>query len=157
MILVCLGTHYQPFIRLAEAADKLALEMNEKVIVQCGVTKYNFKHAESFDYCPKDKMTQLIEEARVIVMQGGWGAMCEAVDKKKKVVVVPRIEGKEHIHNQEQLVRKMDQLGCVIGVFDINGLADAVKKADHYHFQPLARGNAKIIIDTLEEWFGNNK
>lgn len=37
---------------------------------------------------------------------------------KKRIVVIPRYDKTEHIHDQFQLIRKLDKLGCVIGVFD---------------------------------------
>ena len=39
-------------------------------------------------------------------------------NKKKRIVVIPRHDKTEHIHDQFQLIRKLDKLGCVIGVFD---------------------------------------
>lgn len=35
---------------------------------------------------------------------------------KKRIVVIPRYDKTEHIHDQFQLIRKLDKLGCVIGV-----------------------------------------
>lgn len=153
MILVSLGTHFQDFSRLAKAADELAATLDEEVVVQSGATKYDFKYAKHFDYCSKERMSKLIKDADVLVLQGGWGAICEAVDDGKRVVAVPRIEGIEHIHDQEQIVRKMDSMGCIIGVFDIKDLPNAVEKARTFDFKPLVRGNAHVIVEKINEWF----
>lgn len=32
--------------------------------------------------------------------------------------MIPRYDKVEHIHDQFQLIRKLDTLGCVLGVFD---------------------------------------
>lgn len=153
MILVTVGGHFQPFDRLIKAADDYAAKTNERVLIQRGVSTYHCQNAEDFDFCPKEKMSQLLAEADIIVMQGGWGAMCECIDKGKRVIAVPRIEGVEHIHDQEQVVRKLDSLGCIIGLYDVKGLAEAIEKARTFLFKPLKRGKADIIIDKLNDWF----
>lgn len=178
MILFSLGTHSQDFSRMAKAADDFAATTRERVVVQTGYTHYEFKNVkEHFDFCSKDRMQQLMDEADILVLQGGWGGICEAVDKGKRVVVIPRINGPEHIHDQGQVVRKMEALGCVIGVYpdgDVptdgtarltqeimastsKNLLSAIEKARTFDFKPLKRGSAKIVADTLMQWFYNDK
>lgn len=153
MILVTVGTHNQSFDRLIIAADELAKTINEEIIIQTGYSSYQCKYAKFFNFCPKEKMTELINKADIIIMQGGWGAMCEAIDKRKRIIAVPRIEGVEHIHDQEQVVRKLESLNCIIGVYDIKNLSTAVEKARNFNFMPLVRGNASIICKKINEWF----
>lgn len=156
-ILCSLGTHSQDFSRMAKAVDDLAGKMTDiEFVVQTGVTCYNFKHVKDFfDYCPKERMLQLMNEADILILQGGWGGIEEAVDSGKKCVVIPRIEGLEHVHNQEQLVRKMDSLGCVVGCFDEHDLDACVRKAMTMTVNPLKKGDATAEINSaLKEWFG---
>lgn len=185
MKIVCsLGTHTQDFTRMAMALDELAARSADEFVVQTGYTHYQFANIkETFDFCPKERMQRLMDETDILVLQGGWGGMCEAVDKGKRVVVVPRINGPEHIHDQGQVVRKMEELGCVIGVYvaadgeelpedlfvnskdKLNDYAHrtalllekAIERAKVFNFKPLKRGNAKIVADTLEDWFYNKK
>ena len=154
MILFSLGTHSQDFSRMAKAADDYASTTDERIVVQTGYTKYKFEHVtEYFDFCPKEKMTKLMDEADILVLQGGWGGICEAVDRGKRVIVIPRINGVEHIHDQGQVVRKMESLGCVIGVYDTKELGAAIEKARTYQFKPLKRGNPIVVKETLDIWF----
>jgi len=159
MIFVSLGTHSQPFDRLAKGIDDYAANTLEEIIVQTGVTKYEFKNiARHFDYCQKDVMNDYVDKADVLVMQGGWGGMEEAIDKGKRVVAVPRIEGKEHIHNQEQLVRKLESLGCLKGCYDVEKLGECIEYARHHDFQPLKKGKAADTIkNVMTEWGYNVK
>lgn len=155
MIFVSLGTMDMPFTRMAEAVDKWAKNTSEKVIVQTGYTKYEYKHAEAFDFCTKEEMQEYIDKAEILILQGGWGAISEAMEKEKKIVVIPRHDGTEHIHDQFQLIQKLDSLGCVIGVFDEKKLPDAMEKARTFHFKQIEKGNAEYIIrQKIEEWFG---
>lgn len=159
-ILCSLGTHSQDFSRMAKAVDELAAQIPDvEFIVQTGITKYNFKYIKTyFDFCPKNQMNQMINEADILILQGGWGGIEEAVDLGKKCVVIPRIEGIEHIHNQEQLVKKMDDLGCIVGCFDEKNLKECVLKAIKMKVQPIIKGDATAFInEALNKWFNNKQ
>lgn len=153
MILIIVGTHYQPFERLIKAGDEYASQTKEKVVIQCGVSNYQCKFAKHFKFCQKEEMKKLINEAEVIVMQGGWGAIREAIDMGKRVIAVPRIEGVEHVHNQEQIVRKLESQGNILAVYDIKELPKIIKKSKTFMFKPLEHGNADIIKKALDLWF----
>ena len=87
MILVILGTHTQPFDRLAEGIDSYAATTDEEIVVQMGVSNYPMQHvAKHFAYCTKDEMNGYMEQADLLVMQGGWGGMEEAIDLGKRIV-----------------------------------------------------------------------
>ena len=118
-------------------------------------THYIYKHAKPFGFCTKDEMQTYIDRASILILQGGWGAISEAMEKHKRIVVIPRYDKTEHIHDQFQLIRKLDSLGCVIGVFDEKELPAAVEKARSFEFKQIEKGNAEYIIrDKLKEWFG---
>ena len=155
MIFASLGTMDMPFYRMAKAVDDFAAQTNEEVIVQTGYTDYKYKFAHPFDFCTKSQMQEYISSANLLILQGGWGAISEAMDLGKKIVVLPRHNGTEHIHDQFQLVKKLDELKCVIGVFDETKLFDAIKKADNFEFKKIEKGNAEpIIVQQLKKWFG---
>lgn len=155
MIFVSFGTHNQRFDRLATAINKYAIESNEEIIIQFGFTAFNFDNRiKAFDYCSREEMQKYVNDASILVLQGGWGAISEAIDLKKRIVVVPRIVGIEHIHNQIQLVKKLEALGCVLGVYDIQDLSTKIEEAKTYDFKPLHRGTATMIIkNKINEWF----
>lgn len=180
-ILVSTGTHTQDFSRLVMAADAIAKEHPEyEIKVQVGYSEYKPIHvSEHFDFCQKERMRELMDWADVLVLQGGWGGMREAVDLAKRTVVVPRIIGPEHAHDQGEVCLKMESIGCVIGAYIVNqhrslpedafrkdrellrryanetayALESAINKALNYQFKKLEHGSAKIIADTLKIWF----
>ena len=155
MIFASLGTMDMAFERMGRAVDVFAATVDEEVIVQTGYTHYVYKHAKPFGFCTKDEMQTYIDRASILILQGGWGAISEAMEKRKRIVVIPRYDKTEHIHDQFQLIRKLDSLGCVIGVFDERELPQAVEKAQTFDFQQMPKGNAEMIIrEKLAEWFG---
>ena len=155
MVFASLGAMDMAFERMARAVDEFAAAVDEEVIVQTGYTHYIYKHAKPFGFCTKDEMQTYIDRASILILQGGWGAISEAMEKHKRIVVIPRYDRTEHIHDQFQLIRKLDSLGCVIGVFDERELPQAVEKARTFDFQQMPKGNAEMIIrEKLAEWFG---
>ena len=143
-----------PFTRMAKAVDEFASHCNEEVIVQTGYTDYDYKCAHAFKFCTMNEMQKYISEASILILQGGWGAISEAMELHKRIVVIPRHDRTEHIHDQYQLVEKLDSLGCVIAVQDEGYLAEAVERAKSFDFKQMKKGNAEEMIRaTLHEWF----
>lgn len=145
-----------PFYRMAKAVDEFAATAGEEVVVQTGYTDYDYKYAKPFKFCTKEEMQQYISKASILILQGGWGAISEAMEMNKKIVAIPRYNKTEHIHDQFQLVRKLDALGCVIGVFEEKNLQEAIDRAKNHVLQQLAKGNAESTIrEKLNSWFGD--
>lgn len=154
MIFASLGTMDMPFYRMAKAVDEWAATTDEEVIVQTGYTDFPYKHVRAFKFCTKEEMQNYIDQASLLILQGGWGAISEAMDKRKRIVVIPRFDKTEHIHDQFQLIRKLDSLKCVIGVFDEKELSDKIELAKTFDFQQLPKGNAeRLIEEKLNQWF----
>lgn len=155
MIFASLGTMDMPFVRMAKAVDEWAATAAEEVIVQTGHTEYGYRHARSFRFCTKDEMQEYIRNADILILQGGWGAISEAMEQGKRIVAMPRHDVTEHIHDQFQLIRKLDSMGCVIGVFDEKDLPAAVEKARTFVFKQIEKGAAEAVIrQKLKEWLG---
>ena len=154
MIFASLGTMDMPFRRMAKAVDEFASHCDEEVIVQTGYTDYDYQHAHAFKFCTKDEMQKYIADADILILQGGWGAISEAMEQRKRMVVMPRHDKTEHIHDQFQLVEKLDALGCVIAVLDEKDLPEAIERAKLYDFKQMKKGNAENTIrEALKNWF----
>ena len=163
MIFVSFGTMDMPFERMAYAVDEFAASCSEEVIVQTGWTNYKYKHVHKvFKMCTKEEMAHYQQEASVLIMQGGWGSICESMELGKRMVIIPRYEKTEHIHDQFQLIKKLDALGVVIGVFPAEYnpqkyrsqfrettelLKNAVNKAKDYYFSKLEKGSAFDLLE----------
>ena len=69
-------------------------------------------------------------------------------------MAVPRINGMEHVHNQEQLVRKLESLGCLKGCYDLDDLGACVDFARNTSFKALQKGSAKrVLTDYFKKQF----
>lgn len=116
MILVTVGTHFLGFERLVRAADELAKELNERVVIQYGSSKYIPQYAEGFAWTSSEQMERFTQEARVVITHAAAGAIILALKNGKPLVVTPRRKVyNEHIDNhQYQLCEVLNATGRAI-------------------------------------------
>lgn len=132
MIMVLFGTNPYNFERLATAIDKLAIRVPGPVIAQLGHTKCRLDNVTCYDFLAQNELYRLIDEADMVISQGGFGSISTCLARKKKIVAVPRKrelnECRDDGDGQAELVRELERQGKLIGVYDIADLEDAVSK-----------------------------
>ena len=95
MILVTLGTQKQSFNRLLDMIEKS--NINDKIIVQAGYTKYKSKKMKMLDFVDYQEMDKLIKQADLIITHGGVGSIISGLKNNKKIIACPRLKKyKEH-------------------------------------------------------------
>lgn len=93
MILVILGTHERPFLRLLKEIEKLIAQKKIKnVIIQRGYTDYRVNGAKSYDFIEFEKMQRLIKNCDIVITHGGVASITDALNYKKPTIVVPRLK-----------------------------------------------------------------
>lgn len=142
------------FDRMAAAIDDLAQNIEEEVYVQTGNTRYKFKYARTVKFLKHDEMLEAMNKASMVILQGGWGTISEALMLGKKIVSIPRRVGQECNHDQAELVRELERRGHLLGVYDTRDLGAVLERARTHPFVPLERGRASHIISrTIDSWF----
>lgn len=155
LILVLLGTNPYSFFRLAKAADAYTAEFKEEVFIQLGYTDYLPINAKYKRFLRKQELLDKISEADLAITQGGFGSIADCLLAGKKVVAVPRTpELKESPDRQEELVRELEKLDRLIGVYNIDQLADAIDKARNKEFKNPDR---HIISNLINEFIAVNQ
>lgn len=137
----------QSFTRMARAVDELAKDIDEEVIVQTGNTQYDFRYAKTIPFLEHEELQEMLRQATIVILQGGWGTIAEAIALGKRIVSVPRRVGQECNHPQEEVVKHLEELGCLIGCYDENQLPELVEMARSFNPQPLHKGDASHIIN----------
>lgn len=154
MIIVSLGTHERPFLRLVKKIEYLIQKkkIKESVIIQLGYTKYNIKGVKSYDFVPVNKMRDYIKKSSVMITHGGVGSIMDCLSFGKPPIVVPRRkELNEHSDDhQMQITKEMEKQGIIIPVYDIDNLENAIKKARSFKLKKRKQGKSKII-DIIEK------
>lgn len=158
MILVTLGTQNNSFHRLLEEIDKNINNGNiqEKVVVQAGFTKYKSDNMQIFDMIPQEEFYKLIDQADLVITHGGVGSIMAATKRGKKVIAVPRLKKfGEHVNDHQlEIIETFKKQGLIIGINSVDELADALKEAKNLEIKSSSNGTnniIKIIEDFIEQ------
>jgi len=143
LIVVLTGTNPYSFDRLVKPIDALAARNGWDVFIQLGNTTYEPRHCRYERFVERSVLMEMISRAEVIVAQGGYGSIRDALLYDKPIVAVPRHpELNESTDRQEEIVRAMERDGYLIGVYDITRLEDAIGRARA--FRPKDRKHSRI-------------
>ena len=120
MILVTVGTHSQGFDRLVRAADELARDLDEPIIIQRGHSAYMPQYAQYTSFVSGVEMDTLLGEARMIITHAAAGTIIQALDAGKPLIVVPRSKQlQEHFDDhQMQLAAALQRADKAVVVID---------------------------------------
>lgn len=117
MIFLTVGTSF-PFNRLVQAVDEALGEqaIQGDLFAQVGVGGYqprNFPSVESLD---KKQFDAYFDRAEAIVAHAGMGTITMALDRRKPILVVPRLRQFHEIVNDHQLhtARKYEEMGYLL-------------------------------------------
>lgn len=137
------GTGPDSFDRLVRPLDELAGRHGWDVFVQLGHTRYEPAHCRFERFVERDALLRMIESAKMVITQGGYGGIRDALQFDKPIVAVPRYpELQEAPDHQDEMVRAMEQRGYLIGVYDVAHLEAAIERARA--FAPVPRQTSTI-------------
>jgi len=107
MIFCTIGTQ-APFDRLIEAVDRMAADIEEKIIAQTLCGNYKPRNIETVGFLTVDDFNEMCQQSRIIVAHAGVGTIVSALQMQKPIVVFPRIaELGEHRNNHQMATAEM--------------------------------------------------
>lgn len=159
MILVTVGTHSEGFNRLVQAADEYADCTDEQIVIQRGSSSFMPKHAENFEFVEYDRMKELMEEARVVVMHAAAGAILLGLKMGKPLVLAPRrkIYGEHFDDHQLELTKALCTSGQAVECDPLTGkgLEKAIQAATAQTNPPVGPsaliGNLRSYLDIISK------
>ena len=155
MILVLLGTQDRQFNRLINEVVNLKKKgiIKDKIIIQKGVSIFEDKKIESFDFAPKEKIEELIDNAKLVITHAGVGTIIDCLNKDKKVIVVPRLKKyAEHTNDHQlQITKEFADKKYIIPVYEINKLRQAIEKAKSFKPEKY-ESNTNNFIQMIKEF-----
>lgn len=160
MIFITLGSQKFQFNRLLKAVDELVVagKIKDEVFAQIGYSDYkptNYKYEQFLD---REKFSQIMDKAEIVITHGGTGAIIGAVKKGKKVIAVPRLARYgEHVDDHQlQLVGQFKELNLICECQDCAKLEEAmrtVKSTTYNQYQ----SNTQVIIDDITKFIEDDK
>jgi beta-1,4-N-acetylglucosaminyltransferase len=156
LILVTVGTHDQGFDRLVRSMDQLAVQLDERVIIQRGSSTYRPRYARHFRFTNSQEMAGLTREARVVVSHAAAGAIILSLNYGKPLVLVPRLRvlGEHLDDHQLELAKAMDEAKMAIAVYSTVGatLQQAIHAAIHMTGgQKIKRAGSMQLVEALRQ------
>jgi beta-1,4-N-acetylglucosaminyltransferase len=129
VIFVTVGTSNLRFDRLLKAVS--SLELDERVVVQCGPGRSLVPRAVCVDYFGFADFECLIQEARVVVSHAGIGTVALCLQHGRRPFLVPRRRSLGEAADDHQLgfARRLAADGLAIAVEDVDELDAALAKA----------------------------
>lgn len=137
--------------------DEIAKNLDEKVVIQIGETKFKPKYSESFKFITKDKIQKYYEKARIIVGHAGIGTIISAYKHGTPIIIVPRREKYNELFDDHQMeiAEKLEKEKIGIVVYDVKNLREAIKSPEDKGMKRLDNENKLITnlknyLSTLE-------
>lgn len=151
MIFLTVGTQF-PFDRLVKAVDETVSKngLDEQIFAQVGTSTYRPRNFEAVSSLEKTKFDKHFNEADSIISHAGMGTITMALERKKPLLVMPRLRKYGEVVNDHQLViaRKFEQLGYLLVAYEAEDLPAKVGKLKS--FVPQDRQpQTKIVADRI--------
>jgi UDP-N-acetylglucosamine--N-acetylmuramyl-(pentapeptide) pyrophosphoryl-undecaprenol N-acetylglucosamine transferase len=131
-VVVTVGSMHHPMTRLLEQLNAVLPEGAE-VVWQLGHTPAipGMRADRIEEFITHDELTDLMREAHVVVCHAGVGSALQAMSVGKAPILVPRlIEHGEHVDDhQEQIAKRLGDLGLAMPVYAENLTADVIRGA----------------------------
>jgi UDP-N-acetylglucosamine transferase subunit ALG13 len=159
VILVLFGTNRFPFPRLARAVEELASRSAEEIVVQLGFTTYPPRGTQCFNFLPRQELHSLIRRADIVITHGGFATISDCLELGKKIVAVPRKnelgENKDSGRGQEEIVRRLDEDGQLVGVFNLGELPKALEKGRRLNIcRRSASDIPRLVLEFVQTVYG---
>ena len=139
------------FDRLIEKIDAIAKNMNEKIVMQIGNTRYEPKNTEWFRFESSERIEELYKKSRMIITHGGAGSIIKSLSYGKVPIVVPRYKKfGEHINDHQlDLTKFLDDHGYIVAVYDVSNLESKIRNADR---KKTLKTEKHKLVNFLDKW-----
>ena len=155
MIFVTVGSQKFPFNRLLQKVDQLLAQgvITEEVFAQTGASDYLPRHFQYQAFCAREQFSALMERCSVMITHGGAGTMVEAVKRRKRTIVVPRLASYgEHVDDHQlQLLEQFQRLNLVHACLDLEQLPQALETV-RTHSYDAYHSNTQAFIASLDDF-----
>ena len=155
MIFVTVGTNEAQFDRLIGAFA--TLEVDEKLVIQCGASSVRPSGAECVDFLSFDEMVAHIRAARLVVTHAGVGSVAVALaNGKRPIVVLRQVRFGEAVDDHQlAFARRFAADGQVRLVEDLDELAAVLADSGESGREPgRSHGSGGSLAAELRAYIG---
>jgi len=155
MIFVILGTQDKPFKRLLECLEQA--DIQDKIIVQAGFTKFESQKMQIFDYVSMDEFNDYIAQADIVITHGGVGTIMNALNKGKKIIACARLSkyGEHQNDHQLQLIKPFKDAGYLLELGENDDITAKIQEAKHFSPKFYQSNNDKFVA-IIKDYINKN-
>lgn len=163
MIFVTVGSRNYPFDRLFKKLDDLYEDgtLDEDMFAQIGTSTYKPKHYTYKDFISPEEFSEKINAADIVVTHGASGSIMKALNAKKKVIAVTRLEKYgEHINDHQ--IQNNEAFSSnnyvLMADLELTDLGDCFKKikAGTDGLQPWVNKDPMAIVNLIDKFIQDN-
>lgn len=146
MIFVTVGSQKFQFNRLIRLIDKFIENgkiSDNEIVGQTGLSSYKPKYFKFKDFYEKKFIDDLYDKADIVITHGGTGSIISALERNKKVIVVPR-EAKygEHVDNHQfEITRLFEDLNYCFKATDEESFSICLERIREHKFNRFESNN----------------
>lgn len=159
MIVVVLGTHELPFLRLLNEIEALKRSgaIQDDIFVQKGHTPFSSSLMTVKDFVSYDEMNRLYDESDLIITHGGTGSIVTGLKKGKKVIAVARLQkfGEHNDDHQREIIEEFVKAQYLLEWEDGTPLLEVIEQARTFEPMPFVAGRDKIL-DLLRDFINRS-
>lgn len=146
MIFATVGTHAQPFGRFFAIVDAVR-ELGHELVVQHGTNPPPRQIERAAPFMAFDELVAHVEEAEAVITHAGVGSILTARRAGHRPLVVARLRRHgEHVDDhQDELTRRLAQLGHVVALKAVEEVPAALARATAAHQRARHGPNALHI------------
>lgn len=152
MILVILGTQKFQCNRLLKLIDNLVLngKLKESIFAQIGNSTYIPQNYSYERFLDKDEFEKKILESSLVITHSGVGSIISAVNKKKPIIVFPRLKKYgEHVDDHQIEIAEAFEKKNYVKIYRENdNLERLIEKVKTHEFS-VYNSQRKKIIDEI--------
>ena len=161
-IFVTVGSRNYPFDRLFIKLDELFEKgiLQGPMFAQIGTSTYVPQHYDWKDFISQEEFLEKIEWADLVVSHGASGSIMKALNARKKVLAVTRLE-KYHEHINDHQIQNNEAFasnGYVLAVYEMDELGTTFQRffdgtdgtRPWENKDPLAI--VKLIDENIQQW-----
>lgn len=150
MIFCTIGTQ-APFDRLIKALDRIAIDVDEKIVAQTLCGNYNPQKIETVGFLSVGDFNKMCQQSRIIVAHAGIGTIVSALQLRKPIIVFPRIaELGEHRNNHQMATAEMfEKMNLVHVAHDESALKKYLLSSDIEPLKPVSDFASEQLINEI--------
>jgi len=154
LIFLTVGSWHKGFNRLVKAVDALKKDglISEEVLAQIGNGDYMPTCLNAVDYYSPEDFVNVLKQSRIVIAHAGMGAIIEATNQGKPVIVVPRMAklGEANTDHQFNTAKQLEAEGKILVAYEESELP--VKLEEAKTFVPAKSESSQEILRVVQEF-----